>query len=567
MTYEELFANSQQNQATPEVAPAQSQNFISKVLGVLRPNLGSPGSFDRLKMQDLVPNIFGVNDPNVEGLLGADQSKSLQSRSNIAGLLGAAAALSQGMSRGGPRRSALQNILGAAAGGYGAAGQQYQQGLQTVGQQQQLAQQMRERDKARLIQQDIERVMQMPEVANNAPLMAALRADPIPALKFINENMPISRAYEQIPTALVQQPGQIADPVFAAGQAANNQLANGAEDPSLAPVVSRNANPEEQIKRLLLANERLTPLSTKAAREAIESNIKQIELIRKNIATEGLMNFNFSKAREGIPPQSLPAFDLIQQSVEQGIVDPKDLPKMLQDLSQKPGDVQSYLYAKTEGYQGNFEKWKQGPGRVAPNLSFDLRDPARQAQALSENSSKYIANKNVSESFEIANRFNNFTQAYNNPQAGGASDAVLIYSMAKMLDPGGAVQQGDIGTIAGQKSIPERLQAIHQQFVNSRILSDEQRQNLNAMAYSIMKNKRKALEPVIKQYRNYATSLQSPDPTADVQNPFENIELPKSRVVTINQKRAVVRLGKNRETGEQGYFYTAPDGKTYPYQD
>jgi hypothetical protein len=46
-------------------------------------------------------------------------------------------------------------------------------------------------------------------------------------------------------------------------------------------------------------------------------------------------------------------------------VDPKDLPKMLQDLSQKPGDVQSYLYAKTEGYQGNFEKWKQGPGKVA----------------------------------------------------------------------------------------------------------------------------------------------------------------------------------------------------------
>ena len=139
--------------------------------------------------------------------------------------------------------------------------------------------------------------------------------------------------------------------------------------------------------------------------------------------------------------------------------------------------------------------------------------------------------------------------------------------MAKLLDPGGAVQQGDIGTIAGQKSIPDKLKSIHQQFINSRTLSDAQREDLNAMAYSLMNVKRKALEPVIKQYRNYATALQSPDPTADVQNPFDNIILPKERVVTINQKRAKVRLGLNKQTGEQGYFYTAPDGKTYPYQD
>lgn len=204
---------------------------------------------------------------------------------------------------------------------------------------------------------------------------------------------------------------------------------------------------------------------------------------------------------------------------------------------------------------------------TAPNLTVTLTDPAKRAQALSENSSKYIANKNVSESFEVATRFNNFVQAYNNPGAAGASDAVLIYSMAKMLDPGGAVQQGDIGTIAGQKSIPDRLKSFHQVLVDSRTLSDAQREDLNAMAYSLMNVKRKSLEPVVKQYRNYATALQSPDPTADVQNPFDNVILPKERVVTINQKRAKVRLGLNKETGEQGYFYTAPDGKTYPYQD
>jgi hypothetical protein len=201
-----------------------------------------------------------------------------------------------------------------------------------------------------------------------------------------------------------------------------------------------------------------------------------------------------------------------------------------------------------------------------PQNIINLSDPAKRAQALSENSSRYTQNKNVSESFEVATRYNNFVQAYNNPAAAGASDAVLIYSMAKMLDPGGAVQQGDIGTISGQKSIPDKLKSIHQQFINSRLLSDDQRKDLNAMAYSLMKNKQKALTPVIKQYRNYAADLQSPDPEVDVQDPFTQIELPKNRVVTINGKRTEIRLGVD-PNGVKGYYYTAPNGKTYPYQD
>jgi hypothetical protein len=64
--------------------------------------------------------------------------KQTQNTANIQGLLGAGLALAQGMSRTGPRRSAAENILGALAGGFGAAGGAYQQGLQNVVQQQQL---------------------------------------------------------------------------------------------------------------------------------------------------------------------------------------------------------------------------------------------------------------------------------------------------------------------------------------------------------------------------------------------------------------------------------------------
>lgn len=204
--------------------------------------------------------------------------------------------------------------------------------------------------------------------------------------------------------------------------------------------------------------------------------------------------------------------------------------------------------------------------RAAGATKINLNDPVKKAQALSQNSTNYIQNKNVSESFEVANRFNNFVSAYNNPAARGASDAFLIYSVAKILDPGGAVQQGDIETIAGKKSLPEQLRGIHDKFITTRTLSDEQRQDLNTLAYSAMNNKRKSLNPTIKQYRNYAASFESPDPAIDIQDPFDSIQLPKDRIVTINGKRTTVKLGED-PNGVKGYYYTAPNGKTYPYQD
>jgi len=294
-----------------------------------------------MALQDYIPNIFGVTDPGVEGLLGADQSKSLQSRSNIAGLLGAAAALSQGMSRGGPRRSALQNILGAAAGGYGAAGQQYQQGLQTVGQQQQLAQQMREREQAGLTRQSIERVMQMPEVANNPALVAQLRADPVNTLKFINENMAVSRAYEPMPTARPQIAPQQAidsDPIGSAIQAAQNP-----QKPMLPAVAVDYAESplQTQKDRLLLANQRLTGMPGKTAQEAIKNNIEQIAALDKQLIQESAANFDFNALKNNVSPDLAPQVANLQRLAESGQFSMQDLQKGLQDIQKADFDYKT----------------------------------------------------------------------------------------------------------------------------------------------------------------------------------------------------------------------------------
>ena len=94
-----------------------------------------------MAITDYIPNIFGQAAPSyLPGLLGAEETQNLQNRANVQGLLGAGLALAQGMSRTGPRRSAAENILGSIAGGFGAAGGAYDQGIKNYVTQQQIAQ-------------------------------------------------------------------------------------------------------------------------------------------------------------------------------------------------------------------------------------------------------------------------------------------------------------------------------------------------------------------------------------------------------------------------------------------
>ena len=142
-----------------------------------------------------LPNVFGVNNPLYAGLLGADQSQALSKQSNIAGLLGAAAALVQGMGRQGGRRSAAQNIISALGAGYGAAGQQYQQGLQMYGQTQQLALQQRQQAAIEAMK------LKYPEYADE------IAANPSGAFRLIAER----EATAKKPT-VVSQGGTLVDP-------------------------------------------------------------------------------------------------------------------------------------------------------------------------------------------------------------------------------------------------------------------------------------------------------------------------------------------------------------------
>lgn len=136
------------------------------------------GSASSFRLSDLVPNVYGGVASGYEGILGVPQAQQLGQRANIGGLLGAAAALAQGMGRQGARRSGIQNVLSALGAGYGVAGNVAQQGLQNFALQQQAANQQLQREKTlRDLQREQAAISSINELIKNDPSIdPAMRA-------------------------------------------------------------------------------------------------------------------------------------------------------------------------------------------------------------------------------------------------------------------------------------------------------------------------------------------------------------------------------------------------------
>jgi hypothetical protein len=150
-----------------------------------------------MAINDYIPNIFGQQGSMYEGLLSPQESTGLSQRSNIAGLLGAAAALAQGMSKQGPRRSGLQNVIGALGAGYGASGQAYQGGIEQMANAQRLAQLKLQMQQNTQTQQAINNLLQDPAIANDPSAIAYIRSNPADAIKQFAEIKAFQRQREQ----------------------------------------------------------------------------------------------------------------------------------------------------------------------------------------------------------------------------------------------------------------------------------------------------------------------------------------------------------------------------------
>ncbi len=186
----------------------------------------------------------------------------------------------------------------------------------------------------------------------------------------------------------------------------------------------------------------------------------------------------------------------------------------------------------------------------APKIN--VSDPTAVGKAQSENVKEF--NTLIKNQREVATRYSGMVQAFK--QSGNpATDSTLIYGLAKIYDPGGAVQQGDIKTIVGNPNIPEKVQILAQQLTRGGNLSQPQRDNLMTTAYVIVQDAKKRVQPDVDTYRTFSKNFGA-DPN-QIKNPFDDIPKPDTILVPFSGRQVKAKLAQDGkyyvQQGEQ-YF-------------
>ena len=301
-----------------------------------------------MAITDYIPNIFGSTPEAYRGLLTSEQSTGLEKRANLAGLLGFAGALAQGMSPQGYRRSALQNILSAAGAGFGGAAQTYDAGLNQLANVQKLQQS----------QAQIDSINEFAKQFGNDPaMMAYIRANPNEAIKYLVENAPLQQAISGAParpaapaltttgtsvvtptTTVTPAPSEGAAPVPAPAATTTGAAPTVPEKAALpevtiqeSPVVdfmNQKQSLMDQINTLSAANQRIAKdprLTSRAAidyRAANNSQItnlqNQVKELDNQINRVSVANFDFNPIIDSVPDEFKPRIKAIQKTAKGG---------------------------------------------------------------------------------------------------------------------------------------------------------------------------------------------------------------------------------------------------------
>ena len=321
-----------------------------------------------MAITDYIPNIFGQAAPSyLPGLLGAEETQNLQNRANVQGLLGAGLALAQGMSRTGPRRSAAENILGSIAGGFGAAGGAYDQGIKNYVTRQQIAQtQLAQTQAANKLKSIADAKRLYPDIASLADIdpgkfaeevamrqrMASfggqkgpetpdsLRAQAQSAYTMGPQFKPLAdsliekanrlevegRLRPQAPTAAPQaQTATTEAPVITGeGKVLPGMTVVGQQGPDAQLLVRKN--------QLLAANQNLATVVSKEARDTIKANSDEIASIDKQLDRMSVSSYDFDGLKKSVSDKFKPQVDAIKQLAETGALPAEQVRVAIQDI-------------------------------------------------------------------------------------------------------------------------------------------------------------------------------------------------------------------------------------------
>ncbi len=152
---------------------------------------------------------------------------------------------------------------------------------------------------------------------------------------------------------------------------------------------------------------------------------------------------------------------------------------------------------------------------------------------------------------EVSRRYNGMVGAWKD-KANPATDSTLIYGLAKIYDPSGAVQQGDIATIKGSRSIPQSVIGLADRIARGGTLTEPERDNIMSTAFSLVNSYSKQVQPDVDTYKSFSKTFKA-DPD-QIKNPFDNMAKPDYIKVTVAGKQVKAELAKDGE-----YYYKSGD--------
>jgi len=493
-----------------------------------------------------IPNVFGQQNPMYESLLGAPQSQALSKQSNIAGLLGAAATLAQGMGRQGGRRSAAQNILGALGSGYGAAGQQYQQGLQNYVTQQDIMQKQLAQKQLLQKQDAINQVLNDPAVANDPAMRAFVLNNPDKALEMYVKRRGVAdfMARENPQAAPQQQPDQTQykKDLSAYKDNVNNMLGGGNVGtdggfygtpanviPGTAPVQDTSAplaagtveiNPvpemytgkfDASMPQKPVAPQQQAPAPQQSA---LAKQIAQADLLAKYWSTEG---DDPVKAKE-------------YQAIAGNLRDQQ----RQQDIVINPAATLSNVHPSLQTRVATFNERAKGmkPDQVVTEQNDILKDDAKIKEELSqdlfnnklklaaaqggilyetpekrfERSSslrkEYTSTPIVKDFEQVKVAYNQINGALKNPSAAG--DLAAATKFMKLLDPGSVVRESELGMAMAATGALDRASNYYNLLKTGQKLTPDQRKDFMNVAGTLYKASENVVIPLQSQYRGLA---------------------------------------------------------------
>lgn len=275
-----------------------------------------------MAISDYIPNIFGPQETIYEGLLGPKDAAALSQRSNIAGLLGTAAALAQGMGSQGPRRSATQNILAALGAGYGTAGQAYQGGIEQLANAQKLAQMRLEATRAQETQNAITNMLNDPAIANDPLAIAYIRSNPADAIKEYAQQKAFQKERQAIKQSMFGTQPAPAQGAPVEGAALPTQTVQGNAEIAMLEQQIQNAMADAAAYAA-----RRDPTKQEAALRSVEKlRERQANLLVGDINIKDRL----TKAPEGFKQQ----YQTIAQLKETGVLKGKELLDAIQKVDQ-----------------------------------------------------------------------------------------------------------------------------------------------------------------------------------------------------------------------------------------